>query len=251
MLERARRLLPRFALLPLCVVLGSCIGPGLEPPDNDDGSAFGMTGPSRGDGAADQGTAPGGTNTGGSAPTTNTPSPSQPSGSGGSSSGPSDDPASLSPPPANSDDDAGVDDEAVAPGLALFEGVWAVEQPFHGSYEATVYEFVADGSLLEHETVTSGDLSLDFVTGTVADATGSISCRFGSRWRADVPRTALIEGVCSDGLEREISLDFPFGLEAFGLIPVISVAGDTGWVHPGWPWSFRKCGQRAGCVLSP
>jgi hypothetical protein len=161
------------------------------------------------------------------------------------------------PEPGSSFDAAGDEDAGVEPsgdvggpqGAALFQGVWAVEQPSHALYEATVYELREDGELLEHDTVIWGPPIADFVTGTVRHDASAVECRFAARWRAVSPREVSMEGQCDDGASREIRLRFPAGDPATGLVPDrVLVDGEEGWAHPGFMWSFRKCAGREGCV---
>ncbi|MDD9936243.1 MAG: hypothetical protein OXT09_21705 [Myxococcales bacterium] len=228
----------RFALaLSLCLAW-ACTGPGLEPP-GDDRSGESVFVPNEGSAPAQM---PGGDTTSG-APVAPTPATDAAA------------PMGTDAPMLDGDGEPSVDDdtdagaEATGPGDALFQGIWAVEQPSHALYEATVYELLPNGNLVEHETVTLSDLGDDFVTGTVTEGPGGVECRFGDTWLTERPRRLVITAICSDDQDRDIALDFPDGDETIGVVPTVSVDGNTTWEHGGFPWSFRKCPSRTGCVL--
>ena len=141
------------------------------------------------------------------------------------------------------------------PATDRFAGLWVVDQPGHALYEKTYYTFHPDGRLStgRSEPPDCGmHLERHCVTGSVAKCErgvlefceGSPSCVFGDRWRSLGPSTLLIAGKCSDGVAREIRLDFPVDrqFDPMTTTPSLaSVGGEAGWTHDNWWWSFRKC----------
>lgn len=139
-----------------------------------------------------------------------------------------------------------------------FIGLWVVEQPTHALYEATYYDFMADGTLITGSSIPgdcSGHLSRHCVTGSVANcvpdpATGwcesDLTCVFGDTWYSLDSSTLIIIGACSDDRPREIlfafsedpSLDTEWGGAGAALV---SVGSETSWTHDNWPWAFRRC----------
>lgn len=241
-LEGFRKALLQLVLLLVLVPFAGCTGPGLEPPGGDRGSADITPG---NEGAQDAG-ALGDGDTSDDPARDDTPrngdGPDGDAGDGDSGDGDGD----GSPDNVGSDDDAGIDEPG--PGHALFQGVWAVEQPFHALYEATVYELTPDGRLIEHETVTLGTQEKGFVTGTVASNADGTRCTFGGGWHSEGSLRLVIDGVCADDVPRDIALDFPDTDPALGLVPQVSVDGDPDWDHDGFGWSWRKCAMVEGCV---
>jgi hypothetical protein len=125
---------------------------------------------------------------------------------------------------------------------ARFVGLWIVDQPYHATYEATYYELVSDGTLLEGSSVVWGGPNVP--TGRVAKMGTDLVCSFGSAWFSLDPSTLVIVGDCSDGQPREIVLGFnadPSSNASDAGVTILSVGGETDWHHP-WPeWRFRKC----------
>ncbi len=128
-----------------------------------------------------------------------------------------------------------------------FVGEWMIDQPLHATYEASWYDFHADGSL-EH----LGDCSFGGTTGPtgfVNKAGGQLRCEFAERWSAPDASTLVIDGACSDGRDRQIVLGFPTdtGQNASGLsaIDVTQVGGEDGWGHFQFDWSWQKCGDES------
>jgi hypothetical protein len=136
-----------------------------------------------------------------------------------------------------------------------FVGTWLVDQPMHALYEATYYTFHADGRLSTGRSQPPDcgiHLERHCVTGSVAKCTkrysetcqGEPSCVFGDRWRSLAPATLIILGHCSDGVPREIRLEF--ALDEQGdlnehSVTLVTVGGETDWSHDNWAWAFRKC----------
>jgi hypothetical protein len=131
----------------------------------------------------------------------------------------------------------------------LFAGFWVVDQPGHALYEATLYELVTGGALIEHETYLLSPPPYDgYVTGTVVQEQAGIRCTFSSSWTGAGERRLRISSACTDGTPRAVLLAFPAGDEAQGLTPTIeSVQGESGWAHPDFAWTWRKCSSRANC----
>jgi hypothetical protein len=130
-----------------------------------------------------------------------------------------------------------------------FVGTWMVDQPTHATYEATFYTFESDGTLLQgtsHDW--GGHLERHGETGSVARAeTFDPACTFGEKWHSENESTLVIAGDCSDGTPRDIVLGFdddPSNNAEWGgaTVKIVSVGGETDWVHDNWPWMFRKCG---------
>jgi hypothetical protein len=149
-------------------------------------------------------------------------------------------------------------------------GLWLVDQPNHALYEGTLYDFRADGSLVEGESVLfdgSQDVSEVGTVGkcveTDTESYESCSsngnacerieyvhcvrfeptCTFGERWGA-VGHTLLIKGDCSDNTPRVIELTFPDDADLDNgqwLVPQsIIVEGDP-WEHNWWDWAWHRC----------
>lgn len=127
-------------------------------------------------------------------------------------------------------------------GSGRFVGEWMIDQPFHAGYEASWYVFRADGRL-EH--VRDCAYGGPVPTGFVTDASGETSCLFDGTWWAPDHDTLAIDGVCSDDFAREIRLGFP--TDAAGNaggqtdVQVVSVGGETGWVHDVFAWRWTIC----------
>ncbi len=142
---------------------------------------------------------------------------------------------------------------------ANFVGLWRVDQPMHALYEATLYDFRANGELITVETLTLGGQDEDYVTGTVArledpaceglNCPTSVVCRFGNHWYSLGEQRLVIEGGCSDGLMREIVLDItPFSDAAAFNVEIVSVGSESGWAHLDWDWSWARCESRETCL---
>jgi hypothetical protein len=134
------------------------------------------------------------------------------------------------------------------PASGRFAGEWMIEQPFHATYEASWYRF-HDGGELEHrrDCAFGGPVPTGFVT----DATDTRRCVFGDRWSAADAETVVIDGVCDDGIDRDIVLGFPSDASGNATgqtaIEIRSVAGDAGWIHSPWDWRWQNCGDTS-CV---
>ena len=129
-------------------------------------------------------------------------------------------------------------------GDALFEGLWVIDQPSHGLYEATLYELAAGGELSALEA-----MPLGYVTGTVANSAGSVRCQFAGQWRSLGERSLELDATCDDATPRTVQLQLPADQDVTtGVVPdVLSVGGETDWDHHDWPWSWRKCPSRDAC----
>jgi hypothetical protein len=149
--------------------------------------------------------------------------------------------------------DGGLDsglDGGTGPGGALFEGLWVIEQPSHALYEATLYELSPSGAVDALETTRAdADPWPGYVTGTVGNAGGSVRCVFAGQWRSLAERTIELDASCNDGTDRSVQLQLPADQDiTLGVTPeVLSVAGESGWDHRDWPWSWRKCPSREAC----
>jgi hypothetical protein len=148
-------------------------------------------------------------------------------------------------------------------------GLWLVDQPYHAGYEASWYDFKADGSLVE---VKSESFGHEVPTGTVGrceewspqnddhcaefDNAGECmeyypryctiwseeSCTFGDAWWATAAGSLTIASVCNDGTERDIVFDMAALLEGDAEAPlVVSVGGEEGWFHNMWDWRWLRC----------
>ena len=133
-----------------------------------------------------------------------------------------------------------------------FVGLWIVEQPFHALYEATWYDFRADGTLITGHTTPESctpHLERHCVTGSVGNCktqtcTPETTCVFGEAWHSLDDATLVIDGECSDGVAREIVLGFTTDAAANtggAQVDVVEVGGEPTWIHDNWEWSFRKC----------
>src|SRR5262245_16193320 len=85
---------------------------------------------------------------------------------------------------------------------ARFVGQWIVDQPAHAGYEASLYQFGADGSLeLVRAFAFDGPAPAE-PTGTVGK--DALSCAFGAGWHSKGSQVLVIDGECGDGRAREI-----------------------------------------------
>lgn len=92
-------------------------------------------------------------------------------------------------------------------------GVWALHEPDHGSYVANELRFYPDGRLARTAMIDTNASAArpPRVLGIVV--TGRRSCRLGQRWRAHPsPHRVVVEGVCSDGRSRDVTLSLPRGV---------------------------------------
>ncbi len=131
-----------------------------------------------------------------------------------------------------------------------FSGVWMIDQPTHATYEASLYRFHSDGRLEFLETFDHGRVEPDYVTGTVSTADRSVICRFAESWSATDARTLRFGSLCTDGVAREVVLDLKTDSPGdWGYEPeIVSVGGESGWIHPDFPWRFLKClPDRSNC----
>jgi hypothetical protein len=133
-----------------------------------------------------------------------------------------------------------------------FVGPWLIDQPYHALYEASVYDFRADGTLVHVKTWTYGDKPEDYETGMVSDAEWKVICRFGSSWRSEGDATLVVAGACTDGVAREIALGFnddPSANVWDAGARVVSVGGvaDAGWDHHFPEWRWAKCASLDAC----
>ena len=242
------------ARLLLCTLVLACgceppqVGsPGLEPPRPRE--------PEAGDGGAEQMT-PDTTGGGGHGGAGAHPTPGGAAGSG---------PTVPAPGMSASDAGSGQAADAAAPDPGgdggepradnpLFVGWWVVEQPTHALYEATLYELLPEGELVEHDTyLLGGEPYEGYVTGTVANADSSVRCDFRGPWTSDGARGLQLGSECTDGQERTVQLAFPEGDATTGLIPTVESVGgedggEDGWAHRDFDWSWRKCANRDDCV---
>jgi hypothetical protein len=132
----------------------------------------------------------------------------------------------------------------------LFLGLWVVEQPSHALYEATLYELLPSGELVEHDTYLLGAAPYQgYVTGTVANADSSVRCDFHSRWTSAGARQLELGSECTDAQSRAVQLSFPDGDPATGLVPTVdSVGGESGWAHRYFRWTWRMGPDLNDCM---
>jgi hypothetical protein len=127
-----------------------------------------------------------------------------------------------------------------------FVGLWMVDQPTHGAYEVTFYTFEEGGQLLQTD-FQDGWGGRFGETGSVAKAeTFDPACTFGDEWHSAGANALVIQGDCTDEVEREIVLELdsdPSNNSEMGgvTIKIVSVGGESDWIHADWPWMFRKC----------
>lgn len=123
-----------------------------------------------------------------------------------------------------------------------FIGTWLVEQPYHALYEATLYQFNADGSLEILNRFPAG-----FQTGSICSSTNGPVCYFGDQWSSRGSDTLVIKTACSDSVQRFVTLTFPTQTNCSnpqiwcGEPLSISVQNDTSWHHYGFQWRWIKC----------
>lgn len=158
----------------------------------------------------------------------------------------------------------------------IWTGAWLVDQPAHALYEATVYDFQPDGTLVQGESLffDSGVQAEVGVVGKCVETyteeweecatNGSCEtrqythcvnwdpiCTFGDRWGSRDERTLLIEGDCTDGTPHVIELTFPPDadlVEGAYLVPErIEVEGEE-WEHNWWEWAWHRCPSPDECL---
>jgi hypothetical protein len=94
-------------------------------------------------------------------------------------------------------------------------------------------------------------------TGTpleaIAEKPGAaVLCGVGGRWHSAGPSTLVLDGVCSDGVARDVWIAFPMDASSNGTsdlhVAVVSVGAEGGWraTELNGPWQLRRC-PSPGC----
>jgi hypothetical protein len=68
------------------------------------------------------------------------------------------------------------------------------------------------------------------------------ACTFGQGWRSTDADTLVVDGQCTDGTARAITLAFSDETHA-ATVTLADVGGEAGWAQP--DWRFEKCDQHA------
>ena len=137
-------------------------------------------------------------------------------------------------------------EEPTPEGTARFAGPWLVQETMpHATYGASAYQLHPDGSL-----TLVWDAGLGTIPqGHVRSPDRSITCQFGDTWTS-VDARLVIDGKCSDGVERSIELEVtsPPSSNAIGATVVIGDVGEErGWQPPQWGWALTKCADVPTC----
>lgn len=153
-------------------------------------------------------------------------------------------------------------DELPDDGNEAWAGLWRVDQPSHATYEGTVYDFQADGTLIEVETLLLGSHpnaepdEVGFVSRCNREeprpgdpeSTDCVdwnpTCTFGDAWSAPDQDTLLIQGDCNDGQPRIIELRF----DEDRFFPREIIVEDEAWEHNWFAWQWTRC-ESTDCLL--
>ncbi|MEO6950272.1 MAG: hypothetical protein ABI321_00560 [Polyangia bacterium] len=127
-------------------------------------------------------------------------------------------------------------------------------QRYVGSWRATAsndatsfsdYVFQGGGTLTTLRSVIEGNTVAPMQgAGLVHNTKTGVSCAFGTDWYSADASTVLVGGECTDGIARDITLDFGNGTTALSQVTVRAVAGEVSWMEP-VGWSFRRCDLHA------
>ena len=124
-------------------------------------------------------------------------------------------------------------------------GDWLVNEVRDAQLEST-YSFRGDGGLVYVETIENGAIGpAAHTAGRVTRGATGPTCFFGERWSSVDASTIELASNCTDGTAREVMLRFASDAIANATgesVDVVSVAGQAGWSHQGFPWSFTKLG---------
>lgn len=139
-----------------------------------------------------------------------------------------------------------------------FVGLWLVDQPYHAGYEATYYSLAADGTVSVADSYTIGGIGppSPYSTGVVAPSWGDpLRCEFGAAWHSISESRLMIETTCTDGVARTAELSFLSeaarnGMDLGAKVSLVSVGGQSGWIHPDAQWRFKKCPPDVGTPRS-
>jgi hypothetical protein len=128
-----------------------------------------------------------------------------------------------------------------------FAGPWLVtETQPHALYGASAYELHLDGSL-----TLAWDAGInDMPQGYVRSPDLSISCFFGHSWTSVGDALLVIDGNCTDGVERAIELELaspPASNSSGAIVRIDEVGQQRGWQPPQWGWALSKCPDVQTC----
>ncbi len=166
-------------------------------------------------------------------------------------------------------------DDPTAPDVSdatdAWAGLWLIDQPSHALYEATIYDFRPDGTLVEvRSEFLGGGIDEPPEVGFVARcekreietrescepdgtceqreyeycAEWGPTCFFGERWSALSADEIYIQGECSDDQSR--MLEFEFSGERYAPA-VIRVEGEE-WEHNSFEWRWSRCDDEESCL---
>lgn len=129
-----------------------------------------------------------------------------------------------------------------------YVGSWRATASADSSKAATSfsdYVFQGGGTLATLRSVVDGITVPPMQgAGIVHNAGGGVSCAFGSDWYSAEAATVIVGGACTDGIARDITLDFGGGTTALSPVTVRAVGGEVSWMEP-IGWSFRRCDLHA------
>lgn len=140
-------------------------------------------------------------------------------------------------------------ERGVAPGdggVSRFEGRWLVDQPYHATYEATIYDLLPDGRFVE---VCSEDFGRPeaIPVGQVARVADGLRCELVGPWSSLRPEVLAIEGYCDDSVRRTVVLDVVWDGDRPSAVTIQKVDGEeSGWEHPGFEWRWLPCVAATG-----
>jgi hypothetical protein len=78
---------------------------------------------------------------------------------------------------------------------------------------------------------------------TVSGVTGGV-CVFDQTWFSDGGIAVTVGSSCTDGVVRQVALDFAADLAGISKVTVQSVDGQAGWMRPA-SWQFQHCNEHA------
>jgi hypothetical protein len=106
------------------------------------------------------------------------------------------------------------------------------------------YSFADAGKLTRLASVANGQ-PIDPMSGAsvVRCTTAAMpACTFGQSWHSTDADTLVVDGACTDGTARAITLSFSDQTHA-AVVTLADVGGEAGWTQPNW--RFEKCDQHA------
>jgi hypothetical protein len=138
-----------------------------------------------------------------------------------------------------------------------FAGLWRIDQPTHATYEAALYNFRADGTVILVDTLSVGGKPAEVGTLSNCRKPGEsdaqcrcndqndemVSCRIADSWWSAGPQTIAMLGTCTDGQSRTMRINYD--TDQTSGVEVVDVDGETHWCHAGFQWRWEPCATEA------